>query len=162
MSPDRNQVARELLAFYLEAGVDAVLGETAVDRFADTADISPPPAIGQLRGARVLVGGRIAEPHVDGLGRLTQPRKGAARRADDDGQKLDPVRSWRQDSCGQVLAKLLDRISSGVGVGVPTDARRRCNGRGGGGTTGCSSGRCSSCRRGRLGLDRSDERCCGC
>ena len=47
MSPDRNQVARELLAFYLEAGVDAVLGETAVDRFADTADISPPPAIGQ-------------------------------------------------------------------------------------------------------------------
>jgi uracil-DNA glycosylase family 4 len=35
MTPDRNQAARELLAFYLEAGVDAVLGETAVDRFAD-------------------------------------------------------------------------------------------------------------------------------
>jgi len=44
MSPDRNQAARELLAFYLEAGVDAVLGETAVDRFADPAEISPPPA----------------------------------------------------------------------------------------------------------------------
>jgi uracil-DNA glycosylase len=46
MSSDRNQVARELLAFYLEAGVDAVLGETAVDRFADAAEMSAPPAIG--------------------------------------------------------------------------------------------------------------------
>ncbi|HEY4406902.1 MAG TPA: uracil-DNA glycosylase [Xanthobacteraceae bacterium] len=46
MTPDRNQAARELLAFYLEAGVDAVLGETAVDRFADTA-VAAQPAIGQ-------------------------------------------------------------------------------------------------------------------
>jgi uracil-DNA glycosylase len=43
MISDRTQAARELLAFYLEAGVDAVLSETAVDRFADT----PPPAIGR-------------------------------------------------------------------------------------------------------------------
>jgi uracil-DNA glycosylase family 4 len=47
MSSDRNQVARELLAFYLEAGVDAVLGETAVDRFADAVEMSAPPAIGR-------------------------------------------------------------------------------------------------------------------
>jgi DNA polymerase len=46
MTPDRNQAARELLAFYLEAGVDAVLGKTAVDRFADAAEISPQPSIG--------------------------------------------------------------------------------------------------------------------
>jgi uracil-DNA glycosylase len=56
MTPDRNQAARELLAFYLEAGVDAVLGETAVDRFADvvavpqaverTADEAPRPTEG--------------------------------------------------------------------------------------------------------------------
>jgi uracil-DNA glycosylase family 4 len=46
MTPDRNQAARELLAFYLEAGVDAVLGETAVDRFADTA-VATMPATGQ-------------------------------------------------------------------------------------------------------------------
>ena len=52
MTPDRNQAARELLAFYLEAGVDAVLGETAVDRFADPvavpietpADAAPRPS----------------------------------------------------------------------------------------------------------------------
>jgi uracil-DNA glycosylase family 4 len=41
MSADRNQAAGDLLAFYLEAGVDAVLGETAVDRFADAAEMSP-------------------------------------------------------------------------------------------------------------------------
>jgi len=39
MHPDRDKAARELLAFYLEAGVDAVMGEAAIDRFAD-----PPPA----------------------------------------------------------------------------------------------------------------------
>src|SRR6266516_45401 len=92
---------------------------------------SPPLSIRQLPRARGLVGFRIAEPHVDGLGRLTQPRKGAARRADDDGQKLDPVRSWRQDACGQVLAKLLDRISSRVREREPTDAGRRRSGRSG-------------------------------
>ncbi len=36
------QVVRELLAFYLDAGVDALLGEVAVDRFADHAPTSPP------------------------------------------------------------------------------------------------------------------------
>jgi DNA polymerase len=55
MTPDRNQAARDLLAFYLEAGVDAVLGETAVDRFADTAEISPQPSIG-------------TPAHTDGVG----------------------------------------------------------------------------------------------
>src|SRR5258708_26721784 len=44
MSTDRNQPAHALLAFYLEAGVDAVLSETAVDRFADTADVDSAPA----------------------------------------------------------------------------------------------------------------------
>ena len=40
MTPDRDKAARELLAFYQEAGVDALLGEAPVDRFADA-----PPAI---------------------------------------------------------------------------------------------------------------------
>jgi uracil-DNA glycosylase family 4 len=35
MMPERTPAARELLAFYLEAGVDAVIGEQPVDRFAD-------------------------------------------------------------------------------------------------------------------------------
>jgi uracil-DNA glycosylase len=35
MIPDRTQAARELLAFYLEAGVDVAVGEHPVDRCAD-------------------------------------------------------------------------------------------------------------------------------
>ena len=41
MATDREKAARELLAFYREAGVDALLGETPVDRFASA---DPPPA----------------------------------------------------------------------------------------------------------------------
>jgi DNA polymerase len=37
MIPDREKAARELLHFYAEAGVDALLGEEPVDRFAEPA-----------------------------------------------------------------------------------------------------------------------------
>src|ERR1700750_2934916 len=36
MTPDRMDAARELLAFYLEAGVDALVGETPFDRLSAT------------------------------------------------------------------------------------------------------------------------------
>ena len=48
MTTDRDRAARELLAFYREAGVDALVGETPVDRFSD----QPPsgaPAPGAAR-----------------------------------------------------------------------------------------------------------------
>ena len=53
------QDARELLAFYLDAGVDALLGEVAVDRFADNAPTSPSPESGrsESRAFPVAVGG---------------------------------------------------------------------------------------------------------
>ena len=41
------QDARELLAFYLDAGVDAPVGEVAVDRFADNAPTSSPAESGR-------------------------------------------------------------------------------------------------------------------
>jgi uracil-DNA glycosylase len=41
MTPDRDRAARELLAFYVEAGVDALVGETPVDRFAAEAREEP-------------------------------------------------------------------------------------------------------------------------
>jgi uracil-DNA glycosylase len=57
MTPDRAKAARELLAFYQEAGVDVFVGEAAVDRLADPAAqaaipaasvASPPPASSPL------------------------------------------------------------------------------------------------------------------
>ena len=35
MDPTHRKTLRELIAFYLDAGVDALLGEEPVDRFAD-------------------------------------------------------------------------------------------------------------------------------
>jgi DNA polymerase len=42
MTPEQQKAARELLTFYLEAGVDAPVGEVPVDRFADPAPAAAP------------------------------------------------------------------------------------------------------------------------
>jgi hypothetical protein len=47
--------ARDLLAFYVEAGADALLGEVAIDRMAD--EIAPPPAGGRPDSEAGQVGG---------------------------------------------------------------------------------------------------------
>jgi uracil-DNA glycosylase family 4 len=44
MLPERDN-ARDILSFYLEAGVDALLGEEAIDRMAD--EVPPPPVVRQ-------------------------------------------------------------------------------------------------------------------
>jgi uracil-DNA glycosylase family 4 len=53
MTPDRTKAARELLAFYLEAGVDALLGETPVDHLAAEAPPAPGPATTTLASAPI-------------------------------------------------------------------------------------------------------------
>ena len=40
MTPGSDKAARDLLTFYVEAGVDAALGELPIDRFADVAPIA--------------------------------------------------------------------------------------------------------------------------
>jgi uracil-DNA glycosylase len=51
MTPNQSKAARELLAFYLEAGVDTPMGEAAVDRFADDAAMKrQPPVASPLAG----------------------------------------------------------------------------------------------------------------
>jgi uracil-DNA glycosylase len=42
MTPDRAKAARELLSFYVESGVEYLVDEAPVDRFADTAEPSAP------------------------------------------------------------------------------------------------------------------------
>jgi uracil-DNA glycosylase family 4 len=44
MTPSSEKPARELIDFYLEAGVDALVGEQPVDRFAAAAEPPAPPA----------------------------------------------------------------------------------------------------------------------
>src|SRR5437870_1581778 len=52
MVPERTGAARDLLAFYTEAGVDALIGEEPVDRFASVD--GPAPATSTARGAATL------------------------------------------------------------------------------------------------------------
>ncbi len=72
MTPQRKE-ARELIAFYLDAGADALIGEEPVDRMAD--ETLPPPAGGRspavARVARegAAGGGRAPSPTPDRLGR---------------------------------------------------------------------------------------------
>ena len=109
--------ARDLLAFYLEAGVDAVLEEEPVDRFADTEAIPPP---GRERSAddvrRVGVAAhqnparsalRAEQPPLSGEGKglvFLPPDAAAAeaREAARQAQNLDQLRAMLEgfEGCG--------------------------------------------------------------
>ena len=52
-----NRNARELLAFYRDAGVDALLGEEAIDRFADDLPAFPAAESGKASGEAARMGG---------------------------------------------------------------------------------------------------------
>src|SRR5438067_6370546 len=86
MTSDRDKAARELLAFYLEAGVDALLDETPVDRFTEAmapAPSSPPPERGRSTAQRS--GGGHAEsqragPPPGSFRSPTSPLQGEAKR----------------------------------------------------------------------------------
>jgi len=75
--------ARELVAFYVDAGVDAVIGETPVDRFADEAKIIPPPESGRTDSEAVRVGGhsQTARAREEGILRATPPAPPSAEAA---------------------------------------------------------------------------------
>src|SRR5580704_5533898 len=122
MSLDRNQAARELLAFYLEAGVDAVLGETAVDRFADTADTTPRPVVGRaadeaplavdpLAGSRpALDRSRPAAPIAAPIPLPPDSAVMAAREEARSAQTLDQLRSILDGFTGCTLRATATRL----------------------------------------------------
>ena len=73
MTPDPNKTARELLAFYLETGVDTPMGEAPVDRFAG--DKSPEMARPMVRDA-----GRSPAPHHEAGGNPRPEERSAGSR----------------------------------------------------------------------------------
>ena len=108
-----NKSARELLDFYLEAGVDALLGEESVDRFAEIESLPPPERGRSIREAdRVGVGANnptrstlhVDHPPLSGEGKsLPAPDAAAmeARAAAKGAQTLDELRAIleRFDGC---------------------------------------------------------------
>ena len=92
--------ARDLLAFYVEAGADALLGEEAVDRMAD--ELAPPPAGGRPDSEAVRVRGsspdrsqRFAPPAAAEGKALVSPDAAAmaAREAARTAANLDELRA---------------------------------------------------------------------
>src|SRR5215211_277607 len=84
MTSNRDKAIRDLLAFYDGAGVDTSVGETPIDRFADVAELSPPPARVRSEGEAVRVGVNPAErpsrsPPRVAFGDVTLPPKGVVR-----------------------------------------------------------------------------------
>ena len=92
--------ARELVAFYLDAGVDALVGEEPVDRFADEV-VSAAAACcgaGRFAGPLPAKGARAASPrHADAACRRRPGFPGnrvmAARDAAKSAQNLDELRA---------------------------------------------------------------------
>jgi uracil-DNA glycosylase family 4 len=121
MSPDRNHAARELLAFYLEAGVDAVLGETAVDRFADATDPSPRPAIGRVADEAP----RASDPPVGRRPELDRSRPPAAPAAPIPLPPDSAVMAAREEAkCAQTLDQLRSILEGFTGCPLRATATR--------------------------------------
>ena len=81
MTPDHARAARELLAFYAEAGVDALLGEEPVDRLS-AAQIESAPATPEPRAVEAPASLRPSPPPSRArrrAGRTGSRRDGGAR-----------------------------------------------------------------------------------
>jgi uracil-DNA glycosylase family 4 len=91
--------ARELIAFYLEAGVDAVIGEEAIDRFADeapqpiqpAAPRPPSPAVQRKAADNAIVG--TAPPAAIAVPASQETAVMAAREAAKTARTLDELRA---------------------------------------------------------------------
>ncbi len=102
MSIDRDLTARELLAFYQEAGVDAPIGETPVDRLAG----DPPPAApaGEPAGA-----GAAARSPIARIGELRE-RPGAAVLPSPDAAVMAARAAAKAAASLEELRAILDRF----------------------------------------------------
>ena len=97
MTTDRAKAARDLLAFYMEAGVDALVGEAPVDHFAP--EVAPPATtVSAIRLSRARHrarrnGARSRSPQaMPAIGGEPSSRAASARRRRDGGARRRPKR----------------------------------------------------------------------
>jgi DNA polymerase len=102
MSSSTNLSARELLAFYLEAGVDALVGETPVDHFAEPT-VSPPPV---ARERAVRAADRVSAPSLAPPDEAAMAAREAAKQAD----SLDTLRAILERFEGCALKATATRL----------------------------------------------------
>lgn len=100
-----NKPARELIDFYVEAGVDAVLGEEAVDHFAD-----PTPSLQPVRAATAEMRPRAEAPAVPVAPPAPDAAAMEARQAARSAQTLDELRDILQNFEGCALKATATRL----------------------------------------------------
>lgn len=93
MTPDRIRAARDILAFHVENGADAVIGEVPVDRFADPG--SPQPSQEILRSSSPKKPAEPVRPAASAGASLPAPEEAvmAARAAARKAASLEELRS---------------------------------------------------------------------
>jgi DNA polymerase len=106
MTPDCDPAARELLAFYLEAGVDALIGEQPVDRFA-VADV-PLPA---HKADRAAVNSPPHDPTPDRFQRSAPPLSGEGKTmVAPDAAAMDARAAAKSANSLEELRAILDKF----------------------------------------------------
>ena len=121
MTPDRNKAARELLAFYAEAGVDAAIGEQANDLLSQP---EPPPAAERPRnvaGTVVSDGGATPTRAPDPRLASPPPRPAVAAPPAPDAAVMAAREAARSASSLEELRAILDRFD---GCGLKGSASR--------------------------------------
>jgi uracil-DNA glycosylase family 4 len=121
MTPDRNKAARELLAFYAEAGVDAAIGEQANDLLSQP---EPPRAAEQPRNpASHVAGDGSSGPPRTGDPRLSNApaRPAVAAPPAPDAAVMAAREAARSASSLEELRAILDRFD---GCGLKSSASR--------------------------------------
>jgi len=124
--------ARELIAFYLDAGVDALLGDEPVDRLAEETKAVPPPQRGKTDGAAFLGGSdgqaAVPAPFSDKVRRAGAPAAAsafapatpeaaimAAREAARSARSLDELRGLLESFEGCMLRATATRLVFAAG-----------------------------------------------
>src|SRR5476651_1153404 len=120
MTPDRNKAARELLAFYAEAGVDAAIGEQANDLLSQP---EPPPAAERPRtvASEASDGGTAPPRTSDPRFTSTPPRPAVAAPPAPDAAVMAAREAARSASSLEELRAILDRFD---GCGLKGSASR--------------------------------------
>ena len=116
--------ARELLAFYLDAGADALVGEAPIDRMADEPIAAPPPERGRPRaaGEGAAGGGQVRNPSPDRLRRSGPPLSGEGKAVPLPPPKVAATAA-REGACGaKTLDELRALLEGFAGCGLRTTA----------------------------------------
>jgi DNA polymerase len=117
MATDRSNAARELLAFYVEAGVTDMVGETPVDRLAvtDIVPAEPPQSAPALRREAPKPPPAETRPAAPPASLLPEAAVMAAREAARTAQSLDELRGLLERFEGCALKSMAKRLVFGDG-----------------------------------------------